>query len=159
MNWFSVAALSSRSLVNCIGLCALSISITTCMGISVETCCALSSMAARCPTTSFLQNSGEEFDRRTEAHTRRPTGFPPPALSRSLVESDTTVVPRLYSAFASPISSSSRSPCKPSGGGDCDERGESGAGEDCWAGAITMTRSKVYFGLFTQLICFTPCSS
>jgi uncharacterized membrane protein len=44
------------------------------------------------------------------------------------VESDTTVVPRLYSAFARPISSSSRSPCKPSGGGDCDERGESGAG-------------------------------
>lgn len=38
-----------------------------------------------------------------------------------------TVAPRLYNVFASPCSSSSRSPCDPEGGGDCDDRGESGA--------------------------------
>ena len=62
-----------------------------------------------------------------EAYTRKPTGFPP-GLSRSFVESETTVVPRLYSVLARPSNSSSRSPCNPSGAGDCEERGESGAG-------------------------------
>lgn len=60
MNWFSVAALSKRSLVNCIGFRALSMSINTGMGIIVATCCAMSSIVPRCPTTSFLQNLGEE---------------------------------------------------------------------------------------------------
>lgn len=60
MNWFSVAALSKRSLVSCIGFRALSMSITTGMGIIVATCCAMSSMVPRCPTTSFLQNLGDE---------------------------------------------------------------------------------------------------
>ena len=63
-------------------------------------------------------------------YTRSPTCFPPPGLSRSFVESLMTVVPRLYRALARPRSSSSRSPCTPDGGGDWDERGESGAGID-----------------------------
>lgn len=57
-------------------------------------------------------------------HALAPTGF---GLSRSFVESLITVVPKLYSAVARPSNSSSRSPCTPVGGGDCDGRGESGA--------------------------------
>jgi hypothetical protein len=65
--------------------------------------------------------------KRTKAgtHTRSPTCLPVPG---SFVESFTTVVPRLYNAFASPIRSCSRSPWTPVGGTDCAERGESGAG-------------------------------
>ncbi len=65
-----------------------------------------------------------------ETYTLIPTGLPPPepGLSRSLVESLMTVVPRLYRALARPSSSSSRSPWRPEGGGDWEERGESGAG-------------------------------
>lgn len=40
-----------------------------------------------------------------------------------------TVVPRLYKALASPRSSNSKSPWTPEGGGDWEERGESGACE------------------------------
>lgn len=63
--------------------------------------------------------------KRERAHTLSPTCLPVPG---SFVESFTTVVPRLYSAFASPIRSCSRSPWIPVGGSDCAERGESGAG-------------------------------
>jgi hypothetical protein len=57
-----------------------------------------------------------------------PTCFPLGSLSLSLVRSLTTVVPRLYNAFASPTSSISRSPCTPRGGGLSDvARGESAA--------------------------------
>jgi hypothetical protein len=41
-----------------------------------------------------------------------------------------TVVPKLYNAFAKPSSSNSKSPWMPEGGGDCEERGESGTGAD-----------------------------
>ena len=98
-------------------------------------------MVARCLITSFLwcisetanSNPGDRrrgnTQIRTHTHTRIPTCFPPPpGLSFSFVRSLTTVVPRLYRAFASPRSSSSRSPCTPDGGGDSDIRGESGAG-------------------------------
>ena len=72
---------------------------------------------------SLKKWGGEEC--KAGAHTLCPTCLPVPG---SFVESFTTVVPRLYNAFASPIRSCSRSPCIPEGGSDCAERGESGAG-------------------------------
>ena len=65
--------------------------------------------------------------RHSHTHTLAPTCLTPP-FSRSFVESLITVVPRLYSALTSPLSSISRSPWSPGGGGDSDARGESGAG-------------------------------
>lgn len=47
INWFSVAALSNLSLVNCMGFRELSISPNTCIGIMSDTCCAISSTVAR----------------------------------------------------------------------------------------------------------------
>ena len=79
----------------------------------------------------FVPATRESFKRwdsgecKAGAHTLCPTCFPVPG---SFVESFTTVVPRLYNAFASPIRSCSRSPWIPIGGSDCAERGESGAG-------------------------------
>lgn len=63
-------------------------------------------------------------------YTRGPTCLPTPGLSFSLERSLMTVVPRLYSALARPSSSTSRSPCKPVGGGVWDSLGESGVGVD-----------------------------
>lgn len=54
INWFSVAARSSLSRVNCIGLRELSISVRTCIGTIVCVCCAISSNVDKCPMTSFL---------------------------------------------------------------------------------------------------------
>lgn len=76
-------------------------------------------------------------------HTLAPTCFPPPGLSFSFVRSLTTVVPRLYSEFASPTSSTSKSPCMPSGAGDSDARGESGARE----GFVTEKLSRAIYVL------------
>jgi hypothetical protein len=79
----------------------------------------------------FVPVTRESFKRwddgecKAGAHTLCPTCLPVPG---SFVESFTTVVPRLYNAFASPIKSCSRSPWIPAGGSDCAERGESGAG-------------------------------
>ena len=85
------------------------------------------SIVSRCWTTLFLKQVGlGNTEMGMSAYTLRPTCFPPPGLSRSFVESLMTVVPRLYKAFAKPSSSSSKSPCMPEGGGDCEERGESG---------------------------------
>jgi hypothetical protein len=130
MNWFSVAVRSRRSFVRCIGLRPLSMSVSTCIGTRVVRCDAMSSSPAKYPTTSFLptrqsiKNSDGEGCK-AGAHTLSPTCLPVPG---SFVESLTTVVPRLYNAFASPIRSCSRSPWIPAGGSDCAERGESGAG-------------------------------
>ncbi|EDR12951.1 uncharacterized protein LACBIDRAFT_312012 [Laccaria bicolor S238N-H82] len=97
MNWFSVAARSSRSFVNCMGFRALSMSAKTCMGIIVCTCWAISSIVARWVMTlllwGFLNKTNDSSG--MEPHTRKPTCFPPPGLSRSFVESLITVVPRL----------------------------------------------------------------
>lgn len=62
MNWFSVAALSNRSRVRFIGFRALSTSASVCIGTIVRVCCAMSSIAARWPMTSFLTGSVSERD-------------------------------------------------------------------------------------------------
>lgn len=54
MNWFSVAALSRRSLVRCIGLRPLSMSVSTCIGTRVVRFDPTPSSPAKYPTTSFL---------------------------------------------------------------------------------------------------------
>ena len=51
--------------------------------------------------------NGENLTGQRKTYTRSPTCLPVPG---SFVESFTTVVPRLYNAFASPIKSCSRSP-------------------------------------------------
>jgi len=77
----------------------------------------------------FVPATRESFKRwdsgecKAGAHTLCPTCFPVPG---SFVESFTTVVPRLYNAFASPIRSCSRSPWIPIGGSDCAESGAGG---------------------------------
>ena len=62
MNWFSVAARSSRSFVSVIGFRELSVSMSTCIGTIVGMLCDMLSSDARCRITSLLYAGGQWSD-------------------------------------------------------------------------------------------------
>ena len=137
MNWFSFAALSGLSLVSCTGFLALSMHCRTWTGTMVQMFWAIRMVDHFFVVVKPVSRMQQTV---VATHARRATCLPSPSLSRSLVESLMTVAPRLWSAFARPCSSSSRSPCKPDGGGNTDDCSESGAWEMTARRVVAITK-------------------